>query len=117
MANTTKPDYRVAWSESGEVGTTPGVERIGAGWTAEVPPFQLFNWILERDGAFNKHLNEEGIAIWDDKTVYSKFGIVKDPIQRNKCFMRIAGDGTGGAVPSENPAVWESWPPLQESLD
>lgn len=111
MADTIKPPYKIAWGESGQTGDTPADARISQGWLAEVPSFQLFNWLLERDGQFNKHVNEEGIAKWDEDTEYSQFAIVKDVLVPEQLYQRRALAGAGGMPPSSNPADWSPWPP------
>jgi len=64
-----KPNIFYAWAETGSV-TDPGTAKTQAGWTSEIPTFQNFNWILNRQDVFNKHVNERGISEWDSSTPY-----------------------------------------------
>lgn len=73
---TTKPDVNEIWARSGAV-IDPGVPKIQLGWIAEVPTFQNFNFILNRQDTFNKHINEEGIAVHDLDTNYPEFALAK----------------------------------------
>ena len=64
-----KPDVSDAWAQGGSV-TDPGSVKTLLGWIAEIPTFQVFNWILNRTDTFLQHLNERGILAWDNVTVY-----------------------------------------------
>jgi len=64
-----KPDMSDAWAESGST-TNPGAAKIVLGWIAEIPTFQVFNWLLNRIDTFLQHINEQGVASWDNATLY-----------------------------------------------
>jgi len=55
--------------------TTPG--KFDAGWVAEVPPFEHFNFLQKLFTEGSAYLNQEGIGEWDTDTVYSTYGIAK----------------------------------------
>ena len=72
---TDKPDLTRVWAEDAPSGnivdpdlTTPG--KFAAGWQAEVPPFEHFNFIQKLQTEGLAHINEQGIAVWDNVTVY-----------------------------------------------
>lgn len=79
---TSKPDLTRVWAETAPGAnvvdpdvTTPG--KVEAGWTAEVPPFEHFNFLQQWFSQGLAHLNEEGIAVWDTSTLYPVNGLAK----------------------------------------
>jgi len=72
----TKPDMTIAWSQSG-TNVKPADSKIDAGWIAEKPPFQTYNWWQNRADHFLQHVNVEGIPIWDLLTTYAIGSISK----------------------------------------
>ena len=71
-----KPNVNEIWASAGAV-LDPGVPKIQLGWVAEVPTFQNFNFILNRQDKFNAHINEQGIAVHDLVTPYPAFAWAK----------------------------------------
>lgn len=57
------------WASAGIISTPPDV-KITQGWTVELPPYQYFNWIQNRIDRFIAHVNQLGIAVWDNETEY-----------------------------------------------
>jgi len=79
---TDKPDLTRIWGEGAPSGnvvdpdtTTPG--KFSNGWQAEVPPFEHFNFIQKFQTQGLAHINEQGIAVWDDVTTYPVGGLAK----------------------------------------
>ena len=79
---TDKPDLTRVWALGAPSGniidpdlTTPG--KFAAGWQAEVPPFEHFNFIQKLQTQGLAHINEQGIAVWDDFTTYPVGGLAK----------------------------------------
>jgi hypothetical protein len=79
---TTKPDLTRIWANGAPPAnvvdpdtTTPG--KVLAGWQAEVPPFEHFNFLQKWFTQGLAHFNEQGIGIWDTDTTYPIDGIVK----------------------------------------
>ncbi len=70
-----KPDILNAWAETGNK-TDPGVTKVQNGWISEIPTYQNFNWILNRQDVFSQHVNERGIPEWDASTKYIKNSLV-----------------------------------------
>lgn len=96
-----KPDISDAWASGGSV-TDPGSVKTLLGWIAEIPTFQVFNWILNRIDTYLQHINERGIAEWDAATTYQAGGLA------------IASDGNTYRLPSgtslnENPTAGSPW--------
>jgi hypothetical protein len=79
---TDKPNLTRVWA-----GTAPGgnvvdpdtvtAGKFAAGWQAEVPPFEYFNFIQKQITEGLAHINEQGIAVWDDLTTYPVGGLAK----------------------------------------
>lgn len=79
---TTKPDLTRTWA-SGAPGanvvdpdvTTPG--KFAAGWIAEIPPFEHFNYLQQVFSQGLGHFNEQGIGVWDSSSTYPLNGLAK----------------------------------------
>jgi hypothetical protein len=79
---TTKPDLTRVWANGAPPSnvvdpdtTTPG--KFNAGWQAEVPPFEHFNFLQKWLTQGLAHANEQGIMVWDVNTTYPKYGLAK----------------------------------------
>ena len=71
MAVFNKPNVNIEWSQAGS-NIDPTDPKYIAGWDAgEVPAAQNVNYLWNRDGSFQRHVNESGIARWDGITSYS----------------------------------------------
>ena len=79
---TTKPDLTRVWA-AGAPGanvedpdiTVPG--KFDAGWEAEIPPFENFNFLQQLFTQGLAHFNEQGIGIYDAVTDYPVNGLTK----------------------------------------
>ena len=72
---TTKPDLTRVWASGAPGGniedpdvTVPG--KFAAGWDAEIPPFENFNFLQQLFTQGLAHANEFGIMQWDTDTEY-----------------------------------------------
>lgn len=80
--STSKPTLTRVWA-SGAPGTNiedPDVTSLGkfaAGWQAEVPTFQNFNFLQKYMTQGLVHINEQGIPVWDSITVYPVSALAK----------------------------------------
>ena len=79
---TIKPNLTRTWASGAPSGnvidpdtTTPG--KFAAGWLAEVPPFEHFNFLQQLFTQGLAHNNEQGINKWDIDTVYPINGLAK----------------------------------------
>ena len=70
MTSVTKPDMSLEWARTGTV-VKPSDIKIEAGWIAEKPPFQTFNWINNRADKYLQHLDERGTPEYDSLVIYS----------------------------------------------
>jgi len=67
---TSKPALEFAWAESGSK-SDPGSTKTQAGFGAEIPTAEAHNWIWNRSDEFLKHVNENGLPVWDASTDYT----------------------------------------------
>lgn len=79
---TQKPDLTRVWANGAPPAnvvdpdtTTPG--KVSAGWQAEVPPFEHFNFLQKWFTQGLAHFNEQGIGVWDTDTTYPINGLAK----------------------------------------
>lgn len=57
------------WSAGGAV-LAPTDAKINNGWVVEIPDYQNFNYIDNKQDQFNAHSNQFGIPVWDAVTEY-----------------------------------------------
>lgn len=70
MAEITKPlDINKIWASAGDV-LAPSDSKIATGWQVEIPPRQYFNYIDSKQDRAIAHINQHGIAVWDNTTEY-----------------------------------------------
>lgn len=72
MPEIQKPStLNIIWADAGDK-IKPDDGKIQTGWLVEIPTRQNENWIQNRQDQFIAHVNQHGIATWDDKTEYLK---------------------------------------------
>lgn len=78
----TKPNLTRVWAETAPGGnivdpdvSDPG--KFAAGWVAEIPTFENFNFLQQVFTEGLGHFNEQGIGVWDADTVYPLGGLAK----------------------------------------
>jgi len=79
---TDKPNLTRVWAKTAPGGNvvdpdTVTAGKFTAGWQAEIPPFEYFNFIQKQVTEGLAHINEQGIAVWDDVTPYPVGGLAK----------------------------------------
>jgi len=79
---TDKPNLTRVWAKTAPGGNvvdpdTVTAGKFTAGWQAEVPPFEYFNFIQKQVTEGLAHINEQGIAVWDGVTTYPVGGLAK----------------------------------------
>lgn len=60
---------------SGGAKTDPGGVKTALGWIAEKPPYQYFNWVMNKVEEMLQHLERRGVPVWDAATVYDIHGV------------------------------------------
>lgn len=70
MSEFIKPDnLNVVWASGGDR-LFPGTTKYASGWGVEIPPRQYFNEIDYKQDQMLAHINQHGIAVWDNETEY-----------------------------------------------
>lgn len=70
MPQINKPsDLNKIWSVEG-VNTAPSDVKINNGFVVEIPPYQWFNYIENKQDQAIAHINQMGIPVWDATTEY-----------------------------------------------
>ena len=70
MPQINKPsDLNKIWSVNG-VNTAPTDVKINNGFVVEIPPYQWFNYIENKQDQAIAHINQMGIPVWDASTEY-----------------------------------------------
>lgn len=91
------------WAEGG-LKSAPDVSKIDLGWEVEKPPYQVQNWLDNKQDNFNAHVNQHGIPYWDSETEYqANKSYVVDPI--SGIVYRCIVTNTNQSV--SNPAYWD----------
>lgn len=71
MAEISKPDYlSLTWARTGDK-REPSNTKKDLGWVEEVPTYQDFNWLDNKQDTAIAHINQHGIAVWDTTTEYT----------------------------------------------
>ena len=84
-----KPNFsQGVWANQGEL-IEPSTDKIEIGHIVEKPPFQMVNWIENRQDQGLLYLFQNGLASWDRSLLYpekafvTKSGIVYQALQQN----------------------------------
>ena len=62
-------DLNKIWAAIGDKVTPPDGKQQ-TGWEKEIPPFQYFNWLENKQDQALAHINQRGIPAWDATTEY-----------------------------------------------
>ena len=108
---TTKPDLTRIWAEGAPAAniedpdvTSPG--KFNAGWLAEIPPFENFNYLQQLFTQALAHANEYGIMQWDAATPYPDGAWARSTVDDEVYVLKVGGDPSN--EPSVSPADWET---------
>lgn len=65
-----KPDkLDIIWASEG-TSVDPTDSKFKLGWVAEIPPYQYFNYYMNKASLMLDHVNTYGIPVWDNITSY-----------------------------------------------
>lgn len=101
MATVNRPDYTVKWAESGNK-LQPTSEKVELGHVVEKPPYELVNWIENKQDSAITYLMQEGISDWSLDQDYSATSLVK-----YGGIVYKAKVASIGKQPDIETAVWE----------
>lgn len=76
MAQAKPTDINKIWANGGDI-VAPNDSKINTGWIVEFPPHTYFNYLQNRTDKFCRHVNEQGIPVWDSGTSYVDGSITK----------------------------------------
>lgn len=76
MPSQTKPNVNIVWAENGTATPYPDAKQR-LGFVEEIPYWDDFNGLIQQITQFLKHVNQEGVALWDAVTVYPVGGYAK----------------------------------------
>lgn len=72
MPQIIKPsNLSLTWASGGDV-LNPGDTKYATGWQVEIPPRQWFNYLDNRQDTAIAHINQHGVAVWDNATEYQE---------------------------------------------
>lgn len=94
MPSQAKPNVNTVWA-SGGLATPVLQAKQALGFVAEIPDYDDFNGMIQQISAFQKHVNQEGIPVWDALTAYFAGGFAKG---NNTIYVSLA-DHSNQALP------------------
>lgn len=71
-----KPDTKLMWASQGNK-ARPTPDKQLEGWTQEIPPHEMENWVQYKQDLAIKYLYQEGIPEWDSSFEYNTTSYVK----------------------------------------
>lgn len=100
----TKPNFiNGVWAnQAGDGIDTPSNEKIALGHVVEKPPFEMVNYIENRQDVGIAYMFQHGISEWESGFTYPTGALVK----RSQVVYKALAQSTG-ADPLLSPAVWE----------
>lgn len=104
MSKITKPNFTDVWSSAGSK-TTPSSLKIQTGWVGEKPPYEYWNWAMNRNDVGAAYSFQMGIAEWDSTVEYQYSASYKSYIQRNGLVYKALQTGTN-KNPLTQPTYW-----------
>lgn len=107
MASQSKPDVNVIWAETGEVSPFDAAKQR-LGYIDEIPFFDNFNWLMQQHSKFMKHVNQEGVPVWDANTIYSLLGLAKAPRDGN-LYRCVVEESSGNEPVNGSGIVHSDW--------
>jgi len=101
MAIQQKPNFQIAWAETGNK-VAVSEAKLRQGWVAEIPPAEVENFYQNKQDTAIQHIFQSGIPVWDSLTNYTAN---KSIVQGSNGFIYVANsDNTG-----QNPLVTTAW--------
>ena len=105
MSKITKPNFTDVWSSAGSK-TTPSSLKIQTGWVGEKPPYEYWNWAMNRNDVGAAYSFQMGVAEWDSTVEYQYSASYKSYIQRNGLVYKALQVGAN-KDPASEAAYWE----------
>jgi len=97
MPSQAKPNVNTVWA-SGGLASPVDAAKQALGFVAEIPDYDDFNGMIQQISAFQKHVNQEGVPVYDALTQYYTSGFAK----ANGTIYVALQDTLGNAPPALN---------------
>ena len=78
-----KPNTKLMWASQGNR-AEPTSDKQLEGWTQEIPPHEMENWVQYKQDLAIKYLYQEGISEWD-----SSFEYLTYPLHLGKLLLNL----------------------------
>ena len=104
MSKITKPNYTDVWSSAGSK-TAPSSLKIQTGWVGEKPPYEYWNWVMNRSDVSAAYSFQMGVPEWDSTIEYQYHANYKSYVQRNGLVYKALQTGVN-KNPLTQPTYW-----------
>ena len=104
MSKITKPAYTDVWSSAGSK-TAPSSLKIQTGWVGEKPPYEYWNWVMNRSDVSAAYSFQMGVPEWDSTIEYQYHANYKSYVQRNGLVYKALQTGVN-KNPLTQPTYW-----------
>ena len=96
---------------------SPG--KFEAGWVAQIPPFEWFNYIQNLFSTALAHINENGLCVWDNQTEYNIGSLVKgfDGVIYQSTAVQSGNDPVGDSTGNWVNFVTANVPTVQDATE
>ena len=83
----------------------PGESKYALGWVAEIPTYEVLNYLHNRIDNNILALAERGIFEWGPDIAYKKGALAWDEID-GKIYVALTANPNVSLAPSKNPSQW-----------
>lgn len=95
------------WADSpASPNVDPGIDKYNRGWVAEIPVFQMLNFINNRYDTNILSLAERGMFQWGSDVAYVSGGLAWDELD-SYIYVCKVNNPSNTLAPSNNPSQWE----------
>lgn len=105
-----KPNLTRVWADQAAGGDVvdPGDPKFDAGWLAEIPTYQNFNFLQQLFTQGLAYLNQQGVGVWDTNTTYpAVFGLAKG--STNGFIYQSVVEQAGNNPETDDGTNWILW--------
>lgn len=101
-----RPKLNRVWTSlNANMRRDPGDAKYNQGWVAEIPTFQVLNYLQYKCDMTLLALAERGISEWGTDVQYGSGSVVWDNLTR-KIYVATVGSPSRPLAPSNNPTQW-----------
>lgn len=96
-----KPNFALGvWASAGDI-QVPSAEKIATGHVVERPPYEISNYLENRQDRGLAYLFQQGISVWDENLTYPANALVK-----RAGVVYVARQQNTNADPTTNTSLW-----------